>query len=265
MINVTDLNEYMFCPRKIYLQKIKGFRLRPTLPMIKGRLKHIIIEDFSKGEENLVSGIGSVLNSEQILELYRKNCFMLCQNVFSEHSNLVRGFRIEMDGFWKEFWGTFEEEILLRADAISDIISKGIFGADLWNNIEPKYESEMKIESERLGMRGRVDRVEVWKEKIVPCEIKNKISAQFYESDAIQLAAYAMLLEERFSKAIAKGVVQYKDKKLVVDIDGRIREKVKMIMNGINKLNEQPCPPISENFKKCNSCNLKEECFKFMG
>ena len=264
MINVTDLNEYLFCQRKLYL-KIKGIKSPPTMPMIKGMLKHKIIEAFSKGEENLISGIISQLNDEEILELYRKNCFMLCQNIFSNYSNMVKGFRIEFDNFWKDFWDSLEPEIALRTKVISQLISKRIFSQQLWQQIEPKYKIELKMKSEKLGIEGRVDRVEIGKDEITPYEIKNKKASDFYESDAIQLTAYSMLLEDNFFTSVKKGIIQYKDKRLILNIDEQLREKVRMLISKIMLMGNEPCPPISENFKKCQSCGMKEECFKFTG
>ena len=265
MINVTDLTGYLFCRRKVYLEKIKGIRSKPTIQMIKGKLKHNIIEFFSKGEERLITGIVSRMNDDELFELYRKNCFLLCQNVFLENSMLVKNFRIEMEKFWNEFWQSFESDTRLRVKIISALLAKGIYGQQLWESLEPKYKSELKVLSEKLGLAGRIDRLEVWKDKVIPYEIKDRIFSQPYESEMVQIAAYAMMLEEAFSRVIDEGIIQYRNKNLNVSIDEKLRGKVRLLVDELRELQNNPCPPICENFKKCESCMIKEQCFNFVG
>ena len=48
LLNVTDLSSYLYCPRQFYIKKIFNLREPPSQPMIKGKIKHEIIEKFSK-------------------------------------------------------------------------------------------------------------------------------------------------------------------------------------------------------------------------
>lgn len=264
-INVTDLNEYLFCARKLWLRMIKGFRGMLTLPMVKGKLKHQIIENFSKSEENLVSGLVSLASKPEIIELYRKNCRLLCRRVFSENSNLINSFKIAEENFWNDFWTDFEPEIELRARVIFEFLSKNIFGGSLWQMLEPKYKTELKIASEKLGLTGRIDRLEIWKDEIIPFELKNKKSDnKMYDSDIVQLVAYALLLDDSYSCSIRKGFIQYKDKKVDLAISDELKKDVLELIDKVRRIDDERCPPIQENFKKCDTCNLKEHCFKFI-
>ena len=264
-INVTDLNEYLFCSRKLWLRMIKGFRGMLTLPMVKGKFKHQIIEHFSNSEENIVSGILSSVSELEVIELYRKNCRLLCQRIFSENFNMVRAFKIDEENFWNDFWKDFEPEIELRAKIIFEFLSKNIFGESLWQILEPKYKTELKISSEKLGLAGRIDRLEIWKDEIIPFELKNKkADSKPYDSDVVQLVAYALLLEDNYSCNIRKGFIQYKDKKVDLAISDELKKDVLVLIDEVKRIDEQSCPPIQENFKKCETCNLKEVCFKFI-
>lgn len=96
----------------------------------------------------------------------------------------------------------------------------------------------------------------------IPYEIKNTSIAKPYESDILQLASYAILLEDNFNVVVAEGIIQYKNKKVKIEIDDGRKQKVFDIIESINNFSPANMPKIIENFNKCRHCGLKDECFK---
>jgi CRISPR/Cas system-associated exonuclease Cas4 (RecB family) len=48
VLSITDITSYLYCPRKFYLKKVRGIKEKPNQAMIKGRLKHEILDIFNK-------------------------------------------------------------------------------------------------------------------------------------------------------------------------------------------------------------------------
>ena len=124
-------------------------------------------------------------------------------------------------------------------------------------NLSPKYLSELSIESEDLGLKGRIDRVKIYSE-IIPYEIKTR--AEVYEGDRIQLAGYALLLESKFNQKIEKGVVETETSNQEVALTQELKERVLEIAEEIRNF-EKNEPEFPANFQKCQKCVFNKECY----
>ncbi len=75
------------------------------------------------------------------------------------------------------------------------------------------YEREHAMLSEKLSMSGSVDKLIRTEEEVIPCMIKTGKCPEYsvWKSDRVQLAAYAMLIEEEFGfeTTVKRGFVEY--------------------------------------------------------
>jgi CRISPR/Cas system-associated exonuclease Cas4 (RecB family) len=73
------------------------------------------------------------------------------------------------------------------------------------------YEREYTALSEKLGMVGSVDKLIRTEEEIIPCVIKTGKCPEYgvWRSDRMQLAAYAMLIEDELETTVPRGFVEY--------------------------------------------------------
>jgi CRISPR-associated protein Cas1 len=123
--------------------------------------------------------------------------------------------------------------------------------------------------SEKLGLTGKVDRLQkrdgIW----VPYEYKigrSKTSGtvkEAWESDAIQLTAYAMLIEESSGRFLEEGRIKYRrDNTLVkIQFNDEIRQKTLATINRAKAIrNEVHRPPVAENANLCVRCSLAPVC-----
>ena len=259
IINVTDITEYLFCPRKVYLKLVKKVRFPPNKQMINGMLRHKVFDLLNKNEAALVSSIKENLQESEIKEMYETLLNKIINEILFMQENLVKTFEIDRKEFAENMNKEMKKEIQLRVEAIKHTIDSGFLGKELWRNLSPKYLTEFSLESLALGLRGRIDRVK-FSQEITPFEIKTRKGKGIFESDKIQLAAYSLLLEEEFGRKIEKGIVEMLDKTEEVQIDEELKKRVQEIAEEIRNMEEGKFP---SNFNKCKECRIKKECLEY--
>jgi len=260
MITISDIVSWLYCPRKLYLSVVKGIRGPPNKLMIEGKLRHNILESFSNREENLVKNIVKDSLPEEFLLSYQSFLRDIAKEVFMKNNNLIDSFSIDRTELFKKILQNFEEDMKIRVLSIKQGILDGFLGEDLWKNLKPKYISEMKLESEILGLKGRIDRVEFNEDKIIPYELKSRDNKIFF-SDEIQLTAYAMLLEDNYKKIISEGMIECSGKKQKTEIKEENKIIVLDIAEKIRNIDKN-VPEMPSNFGKCSKCDLREDCLR---
>ncbi len=256
IINITDITEFLYCPRKVYLRLVKGIRTPPNQRMINGMLRHKVFDLFNKNEKVLVESIKIKIPEKEIKKLYETLLINITKEVLMQNQNLAGSFGIDEKEFSNSISKTTNPEINLRVSAVSKTLEKGFLGKELWRNLKPKYLTEYRIESQELGLRGRIDRI-MFSESPIPIEIKTR--EKIYDSDKIQLAGYALLLEKEFNKNIGKGAVEYLGKREDIELTEELKNQVLEIAEKIRNMTEENAS-FPSNFEKCKSCALKENC-----
>jgi len=258
LINVTEITEYLYCPRKVYLKKIKGLKEIQNEKMVSGMLKHQVFEAFGNDERFLVSEITENIKEHEILNIYRKHLEVLSKYVIDSNLDKIKQFNISPEKFLADINNFMNREFDIRIVSVKKALDLGFLGADLWKNLKPKYITELRLESEILGLRGRVDRLKI-DDEIVPYELKTR--KEIYDSDKIQLAAYALLLEEKYGQPVTKGRVESQEKEEDILITPELKDKVLKIAEEIRNMDSAPEFKLS-NFNKCNYCSFNNDCFK---
>ncbi|MEM3489017.1 MAG: type I-MYXAN CRISPR-associated endonuclease Cas1 [Nitrososphaerota archaeon] len=125
------------------------------------------------------------------------------------------------------------------------------------------------LSSEKLGLTGKIDAIRYRDGKVTPYEhkrgrprrIDNTLAA--WDSDAIQITAYGMLLEEELGIEIREGKIRYHAENITVNVcfDEAIRQKVIDAIERANFLRNQiERPPITENERLCIKCSHAPIC-----
>lgn len=116
--------------------------------------------------------------------------------------------------------------------------------------------------SERLGLYGRADVIEVLDDgSVVPVEYKRG-DRKLCEHERIQLCAQAMCLEEMLGIAVGEGALYHvKSKRLIqVDIDDELRTRTRVVLREVQHcIQEGLCPPAVID-ARCDGCSLQEPC-----
>lgn len=267
MIAVTSLTSYLFCPRKLFLEKVLGYEEIPRALLVKGLIKHRVFDEINHYEANLVSSFGRGITKGEIFDKYSALYLdILRRAVLNSRKQLKMADLTPMAAF-KQFQLLFNHEAESRADNIFIFMKeKNVFGSELWDNLTPKIKSEYKIFAEDLGISGKVDQVLVYPDCVVPIELKSGKAPKegAWENHKVQLAAYALLLESVFKVSIGAGYVKYIDEGISrrIEINAFLKDQVRELIASVNGLlQSRSLPGKCGNVNKCEKCGLKKICY----
>jgi len=130
----------------------------------------------------------------------------------------------------------------------------------------------VQLSSERLGLTGKLDLVEEKDGKVYPVEYKRGDGPsggdgrpEFWDNDAIQLCAQAMLLEDERGISIPYGVLYYigTKRRIEVPLDDDLRAKTLQAIKTIRELSLRDTPPEplpADMRHRCFGCSLVTIC-----
>ncbi|MBE7560586.1 CRISPR-associated protein Cas4 [bacterium] len=129
--------------------------------------------------------------------------------------------------------------------------------------------SSLELSSERLGLVGKVDCLRRRDGVLVLYEHKRGrarregTTAVAWSSDALQVRAYGLLLEEELSEHISEGRVRYHSDGVTVRVplDERLRGEVQAAVARARQLRRSvERPPVADNDRLCLRCSLAPVC-----
>ena len=114
--------------------------------------------------------------------------------------------------------------------------------------------------SEKLGLSGRADVVEVHADKVVPIEYKS--GSRHGRTADLQLCAQAMCLEEMLEVDVRYGFVWYSGprRRFHVDFTQELRSSVVEIVHQIRSQLRTGILPDAPNDQRCVECQLRPHC-----
>jgi CRISPR-associated protein Cas4 len=267
MLAVTSLTAYLFCPRKLFLEKVMGHVEIPKALIVKGLIKHRVFEEMEQYEADIVSSFEKGTTKEQIFEKYDGIYSEVLRRVILNSKKQLSMVKLLPMAAFRQFRPVFKSEAEARAENVFNFMQeKNLFGLDLWENLTPKIKSEYKISEEALDLSGKIDQVLVYPDGVVPIEIKSGSAPKegAWDNHKIQLAAYALLLESKFQTAISFGYVKYIDHSISrrIEINAFLKDQVKDLAKNVKELiDSKKLPKKVSNLNKCEKCGLKKICY----
>ena len=128
-----------------------------------------------------------------------------------------------------------------------------------------RVETDVWLRSERLGLVGRADRVETWKEKgetkVQPVESK-RAKRKSLRADCVQLCAQVMALEEMRDSKIDSGELYYINsrRRLTIPITDDLREATARAARRFHEIYQAGLVPPPKFDARCKSCSLNQLC-----
>jgi len=122
--------------------------------------------------------------------------------------------------------------------------------------------NELYLESEELGLKGKIDILDSTDGQMIPIERKRAESGDYYKSDELQLAGYCMLLEEHIGEPVRQGAIYLyeTDQRMHVPITDSHRETVREQIEAMRSMTVDSIPPLTDNPSKCEACSAREYC-----
>jgi len=270
MISVSLLSSYEYCPRKLFLEQVLKLVAIPREAVVKGSIRHEVHDRTNKAEENFVKSIKQEMNYNELIDKYKKlHSDILRQSIVKNKSKLTE-LKMSMTDFFKETWPLVLQESQHRALNLNEFIKKNkVFGEELWRQLSPKIESEYYVESEDLLLKGVIDQLEVYDNKlvreVVPYELKTGSAPKtgVWPGHKLQTGAYVMLLEKN-KLFVRDAFVKYLDINEIrpVVMNPFLEKKVIETRDKVLELfKSKDIPVICESQNKCSSCALKEHCY----
>ncbi len=126
-------------------------------------------------------------------------------------------------------------------------------------------EFNVALHSERLGLRGEVDMVitlsETGRREVIPVDYKlSQVAGPHFK---LQLAAYALLLEEVRGCEVRRGFLYYIPLRRAesVPIDRRVRGQLERALAEMRRtLEREEMPAPTPNLRKCAACEFRRFC-----
>lgn len=125
--------------------------------------------------------------------------------------------------------------------------------------------NELYLESEELGLKGKLDVLDLEGARAVPVERKRAESGQYYRSDKVQLAGYCMLLEEHLDESVDEGAIYLyeTDQRMHVPIAEDHRAAVRESIRVIQSMSVETVPSLIDNPSKCRACSARSYCMPY--
>jgi CRISPR-associated protein Cas1 len=135
---------------------------------------------------------------------------------------------------------------------------------------EPGDIADLTLESSTLGIRGRLDALRSRDGTVFPVEHKRGRSrrsqtgaAGAWDTDVLQVSAYALLLEEHLARPVSEARVRYHGDNVTVrvPIDEEARAAVTRAVTRARELARTPVrPPVTTEENRCVRCSLAPVC-----
>lgn len=118
---------------------------------------------------------------------------------------------------------------------------------------------ELYLESEALGLKGKIDVLELDGE-LIP--IERKRGDQHWYNDELQLAGYCLLLEEQLDEPVYEGAIYLydTDQRMHVTITEQHKTDIRERIDAMRSMTVDDVPPLTDNPNKCEKCSTREYC-----
>lgn len=257
-VYVSNLNDYSYCPMRIYLTRVLGIRPEISDGAMMGLMGHFARRELSLRQCRLIKridGHDELRNSllEELEGILRDMQFIYKNKLYN----------IDVYDYIQKLRRELQNEIQILSKKLCLMIND--LGVEEATKRITPWRVEFFINSENLGISGRVDKI-MKNPGIVPVEIKTgQVPEDVWLGDKLQICAYAMLLEDKLNSngSIDHGLVEYVRmmEERPVLMTENLRRSVLRIRDAIIDILDGEVPERCNNDKKCNSCVYKSECF----
>ncbi|MEW5717649.1 MAG: CRISPR-associated protein Cas4 [Chloroflexota bacterium] len=121
---------------------------------------------------------------------------------------------------------------------------------------------ERPLFSRRYGLTGKPDYIVEERGVTIPVEVKpNRVAPAPRESDALQLAAYALLVKENFGATPAYGLLKYRDAVFQIELTDELRARLLDTLAALRRdLNARDVARSHAEPRRCRACGYRDEC-----
>lgn len=265
MISVSSISEFVYCPARMYLNHIQENNAQ-TCEMMHGKLIHEVRRGYEEITKQNMWRIKENIRLEDIFSIIFEEVPQFIEKVSNKYSD-----NYEMDhSILKHIRVDLEDDLKLESQFLSLKIKKILNktskrGSEIAELFFPQSLLEFSLENKELNLRGKIDKIEVISGIYYPVEVKTGIppSKGVWLADALQIAAYAVLMDYELNKEVLVGFVDYIKicERRPVVINSILHQKLFGVLDDINIMFEkQEVPEFKLNKNKCEKCEYMDIC-----
>lgn len=263
MINVSAIKTHMYCPMKLYIQthvdisKNNDFQLAIELKKLKIDINDLIQKNMRKIKKDM-----HIVEIEQILS-------QSIDSYIESSANAIKSMDLDLESSQiNQIIDDTYFNIKIKALKIKramTILDKNAF--EVMDMFFPNCMYSYLLKEPQLELIGMCDKIEIVDGKYYPVTIKssNPPIKGVWDQDAIELAAYAILLEEEFETDVFVGFIDYEkigDRRPVV-MDVNLRKGLFDVMREVKEIiDNKKLPNVKKNPRKCNLCEYRDVCLE---
>ncbi|MBU7014736.1 MAG: PD-(D/E)XK nuclease family protein [Theionarchaea archaeon] len=253
MIQVTDLVMLRLCPYRFYLERIQKKKAPTTQEMYLGTVYHKIAEETVRRDSLIITELKEGCKPRQIFDLLYVEYCRVIRNVILRRKTKLRSLNIDAENLSQELREFYKEIAIQKALSVKRALEKREEEVIVGN-------VEYRIEDAELELLGRVDRIEIHGDLLLPVEIKTVEKKRPTFSEMLQLAGYALLLERERCTVVNKGIIEYPSTRIIVDIPDKFKENVVNLRDHALKILAGEVPE-KVRTDKCDRCQFFDVCW----
>lgn len=121
---------------------------------------------------------------------------------------------------------------------------------------------ERPLFARRCGLTGKPDYIAREGGAMIPVEVKpQRVARAPHESDTLQLAAYALLIEEEWGVVPPYGLLKYRDAVFRIEITDALRAQLLAALAALRRARAARDVPRSHaDARRCRACGYRAEC-----
>ena len=265
MIDVTTLSTYLYCPRKLFLDKVLNLKKPMTQAMLIGKIKHVFMQKIVESLEKLVVSINkSDVERNMIPVKVRERFTSIMNSLINENKIDILAHELSLETIKLELELVMDKEVLYFSDLIQKNIKQyGVYSIPLWEQFSPKFRTEIYLASKELHLKGKIDRLVILSELSIPLEFKFGKSNKIYDGYKIQIGAYILLLQS-CGYASGYGAVLFPELAIQekISMNPFLKHEItQLIKKATIILSENSLPSYCNNKIKCNACPFRIRCY----
>ncbi|MCD6522203.1 MAG: PD-(D/E)XK nuclease family protein [Candidatus Diapherotrites archaeon] len=251
MIPVSAVADTAFCERLAYIKHILKMPPRDTRLYYWGTIKHNVIESIKNKTVELDKAVDKTLPLRDIEKYYSKEWMHIVSKYLEEMRESIESNGLDFNFVYDDL----KDEIKKRAKAHAGKIVKGIY--------KPvSVLTEKFISSQTLGMRGRIDSIEIIDGKVIPHEYKSAIDVpkERVWRDTIQLASYGLLIQKEWKRDSPYGILEYAHEEKRIEFTNALFQNALQYKRRFELMERGVHVPSRSNM--CDFCLYKDICNK---
>lgn len=267
MLSVTVLSSYLYCPRKLFLERVLRLSEPPKSALVLGTIRHETLEAANKEEPELVINLTHNQARENIIDRFQQRYQALLKQSIRNNKDGLRKVDVDpLDAYQHSLRSILAESKSRALNVYQFMHAHDLAGQELWQRLTPKITAERKLQSEDLQLRGIIDQIHHYDHGDIPVELKTGRAPQegVWPGHRIQAAAYALLLEEHTKKPITEARVHYLDQDSMrsITINPFMKMEIKQLIMEVRELlDNRLLPDFCQQRGKCDACGLREQCY----